>query len=163
MLTSSLSSTNLECNFKLMGNHAFLISIRPRFAEMIFAGSKQVELRRVCPSASSGDLALVYVSSPAMELRGSFEVGSILTASPSALWKKIGEKSGITRAEFLAYFKGKKQAHALIIKRVWALPTPVHLKTLRQAKGGFRPPQNFHYLNRSKSQVLASLITAENN
>jgi len=56
-------------------NHAFLISIRPRFAEMIFSGSKTVELRRVCPKVSVGDLALVYVSSPAMELRGSFEVG----------------------------------------------------------------------------------------
>jgi len=66
-----------------MINHAFLISIRPRFAEMIFAGSKTVELRRVCPKVSAGDLALVYVSSPAMELRGSFEVGKILTASQS--------------------------------------------------------------------------------
>jgi len=86
-------------------NHAFLISIRPRFAEMIFAGSKTFELRRVCPKVSVGDLALVYVSSPAMELRGSFEVGKILTASPSALWKKIGESSGVTRAEFFTYFK----------------------------------------------------------
>lgn len=146
-----------------MSNHAFLISIRPRFAEMIFAGSKTVELRRVCPKVSAGDLALVYVSSPAMELRGSFEVGKILTASPSALWNKVGKSSGITRAEFFAYFKNKKRAHALVIKRAWPLPNPVGLKTLRRYKGGFRPPQNFHYLNRNDSPLLASLVIAQKN
>ena len=146
-----------------MSNHAFLISIRPRFAEMIFAGSKTVELRRVCPKIVPGDLALVYVSSPAKELRGSFEVGKILTASPTALWKKVGRKSGVTRAEFFAYFKGKKQAHALVIKRAWPLPTPVCLKTLRKSKGGFRPPQNFHYLRSTDSPLLASISVSHNN
>lgn len=146
-----------------MSNHAFLISIRPRFADLIFAGSKKVELRRVCPKVLAGDLALVYVSSPVKELRGSFEVGKILTASPTALWKKVGEKSGVTRAEFFAYFKGKKQAHALVIKRAWPLPVPVGLKTLRRSSGGFRPPQNFHYLNRNKSSLLASLAIPQNN
>lgn len=146
-----------------MSNHAFLISIRPRFAEMIFTGSKTVELRRVCPKVSPGDLALVYVSSPAKELRGGFEVGKVITASPSALWKTVGKKSGITRAEFLAYFYGKKQAHALIIKRAWALPTPVCLKTLRRKKGGFWPPQNFHYLRRTDSSLLTSLSVLQHN
>jgi predicted transcriptional regulator len=144
-------------------SHAFLISIRPRFAEMIFAGSKTVELRRVCPKVSVGDLALVYVSSPAMELRGSFEVGKILTASPAILWKKVGEKSGVTRAEFFAYFKGKKRAHALVIKRAWPLPAPVGLKVLRRSNGGFRPPQNFHYLNRTDSSLLVSLSASQSN
>jgi predicted transcriptional regulator len=143
-------------------NHAFLISIRPRFAEMIFAGSKTIELRRVCPQVSVGDLALVYVSSPTKELCGSFEVGKILTASPTVLWKKIGEKSGITRSEFFAYFKGKKQAHALVIRRAWRLPEPIGLKALRRKNGGFRPPQNFHYLNRNDS-LLTSLIIAQQN
>jgi predicted transcriptional regulator len=144
-------------------NHAFLISIRPRFAEMIFAGSKTVELRRVCPKVSAGDLALVYVSSPAMELRGSFEVGKILTGSPKQIWKKVVKKSGVTRAEFFAYFKGKKQAHALVIKRAWKLDAPICLTTLRRRKGGFRPPQNFHYLNRNEASLLASLVISQNN
>lgn len=144
-------------------NHAFLISIRPRFAEMIFAGSKTVELRRVCPKVAVGDLALVYVSSPAKELRGSFEVGRIVSGSPTALWKKVGDKSGVTRAEFFAYFKGKKLAHALVIKRAWPLPAPVGLKALRRRNGGFRPPQNFHYLNRNESSLLASVVISQNN
>ncbi len=143
--------------------HAFLISIRPRFAEMIFSGVKTVELRRVCPKITAGDLALVYVSSPAMELRGSFEVARIISASPAALWKKVGKKSGITKAEFFAYFRGKKKAHALVIRRAWKLASPVCLKTLRQRTGGFRPPQNFHYLNRNSSSLASSLVIAGKN
>jgi len=98
-----------------------------------------------------------------MELRGGFEVGKILTASPSALWEKIGKKSGVTRAEFFTYFAGRKQAHALIIKRAWRLTNPVCLKTLRRHNGGFRPPQNFHYLRRTDSSFLNSLAISQNN
>jgi predicted transcriptional regulator len=146
-----------------MNNHALLISIRPRFAEMIFSGRKTVELRRVCPKLSSGDLALVYVSSPAKALQGAFEVGKVISASPSALWRKIGKKSGITRTEFFVYFRGKSKAHALIIKRAWKLPVPICLTTLRRRKGGFRPPQNFHYLKRNESSLLVSLAIPQNN
>jgi predicted transcriptional regulator len=130
---------------------------------MTFSGSKTAELRRVCPRISAGDLALVYVSSPAKELQGAFEIGKIISASPLALWKKAGKKSGITRKEFLAYFQGKTKAHALIIKRAWKLPVPICLDTLRRRKGGFRPPQNFHYLKRNESSLFASFAFPQNN
>lgn len=146
-----------------MSKHAVLISVRPKFAEMIFAGSKTVELRRVCPIISEGDLALVYVSSPIKQLQGAFEVGKIISASPSTLWKKIGKKSGVSRKEFLDYFDGKTKAHALVIKRAWKLSTPVCLTTLKRRKGGFRPPQNFHYLNRAESSPLASIGILQQN
>jgi predicted transcriptional regulator len=146
-----------------MNNHALLISIRPRFAEMIFAGSKTVELRRVCPKITSGDLALVYVSSPTKELQGAFEIGKVISATPSALWKKIGKKSGITRAEFFAYFHGKTEAHALVIERAWKLPAPICLTSLRQSKGGFRPPQSFHYLKRNESPLLTNFAVEQSN
>ena len=146
-----------------MNNHALLISIRPRFAEKIFAGSKTVELRRVCPKISSGDLVLVYVSSPAKELRGAFEVGQVISTSTSALWSQVGKKSGINREEFVAYFCGKAKAHALIIKRAWKLPVPICLATLRRRKGGFRPPQNFHYLKRNESSLLTAFAASSNN
>ena len=146
-----------------MNKHALLISIRPRFAEMIFDGSKTVELRRICPRISAGDLALVYVSSPTKELQGAFEVEQVISTSPRALWRKVGKKSGITRKEFLSYFQGKADAHALVIKRVWKLPLPIRLTALRRRKGGFRPPQNFHYLNRNRSSPLPSLGVLLNN
>ena len=146
-----------------MNNHALLISIRPRFAEMIFSGSKTVELRRVCPKLSAGDLALVYVSSPIMELQGAFKVGEVISKSPSALWEKVGKKSGVTRTEFFDYFRGKKLAHAIVIEGYWKLPSPVCLSTLRKRKGGFRPPQNYHYLRNDESSLLTSWVSPQRN
>jgi predicted transcriptional regulator len=145
-----------------MSKHAILFSVRPRFAEMIFVGTKTVELRRVRPKISTGDLAFVYVSSPAKELQGAFEIGKIISASPSALWKKVGGKTGISRREFLAYFQGKKKAHALMIKKAWRLAAPICLSTLRQRKGGFRPPQSFHYIKRNESSLFTSAILQTN-
>lgn len=130
---------------------------------MIFAGTKTVELRRVCPSVIVGDLALVYVSSPAKEVQGAFEVGKIISGSPTELWKKIGAKSGVTRIEFFAYFHGKKIAHALTIKKSWKFPIPLCLATLRTNPGGFRPPQNYHYLRKNLAAPFAALAHLTNN
>lgn len=146
-----------------MSKHALVISIRPRFAEMIFAGTKKAELRRVCPKISPGDLALVYVSSPTKEVQGAFEVAKVVSASPSVLWAKVGKKSGVSRTEFFDYFRGKTKGHALLIKRAWKLSVPLRLTALRKRKGGFRPPQNFHYLNRHASPSLASFLVVQNN
>jgi predicted transcriptional regulator len=130
---------------------------------MIFAGSKTVELRRVCPRVSSGDLVLVYVSSPVKEVRGAFEIEEVISATPAFLWRKVGKMSGIARKEFQAYFLNKKKAHALVIKRAWMLAEPICLTTLRRRKGGFRPPQNFHYLKRNESSLLISFAIPQFN
>ena len=129
-----------------MNPQALLISIRPRFAEMIFNGTKTVELRRVCPRVRKGDLALVYVSSPLMEVQGAFEVASVITDSPAKLWIRVGKKTGITRTEFMNYFSGKKQGHALCIKRAWKLGAVIALSSLRQQARGFQPPQSYRYV-----------------
>lgn len=129
-----------------MTKNAFLISIKPRFAEMIFSGTKTVELRRVPPKVGSGDLGLVYVSSPTKQLQGCFEVARVVSGTPAALWRSLGKRSRVSRQAFFAYFKGKDQAHALIIKRSWKLATPVRLASLREQNRNFHPPQNFQYL-----------------
>jgi hypothetical protein len=42
-----------------MSQRAVLISIKPMYADLIFAGTKTIELRRVCPKVGPGDLVLV--------------------------------------------------------------------------------------------------------
>ena len=129
-----------------MTKHALLLSIRPRFAQMIFAGTKTVEVRRVRPTINTGDLVLVYVTSPTKELQGVFRVGKTVSGSLGSIWNQFGEKTGLTLAEFDTYFSGKDQAHALIIEEAWTLSKPVRLACLRKEKRGFRPPQSFHYI-----------------
>lgn len=129
---------------------SLLISIRPEFAEMIFSGSKTVELRRVRPNVVKGDIAIVYVSSPTRALQGAFEISKVVSARPGTLWRKFGRQSGIKRTAFLSYFSGKLLGHALVIKRAWKWAVSTSLSCLRRRNRRFHPPQSFRYLQRIK-------------
>jgi len=146
-------------------NHALLISIRPRFVEAIFAGTKTVELRRVKPRLSVGDLVVIYASGETKGIVGAFEVEGVTTAAPRSIWRKHNGGSGLERAEFDRYFEGAEVGHAIRIGKVWQLPSPVLLGTLRKRRAGFRPPQSYHYwklddLLRMGGDVFTSRIKA---
>ena len=61
-----------------MPNEILLISIKPKYAEQIFNGEKTVELRRVKTRLTTGDLVLVYVTSPKQALIGYFKVEKVI-------------------------------------------------------------------------------------
>ena len=138
-----------------MSKTAVLMSIKPQYAEMIFDGRKTVELRRVCPKVSKGDLILVYVSGPRMALVGGFEVEGIVSSSPSNLRKAHLIQSGVTTAVFDAYFKDSAVAYGIKIGRTWQFDRPTDLKALRRRKGGFQPPQSYRYI---RGGEFASLL-----
>jgi predicted transcriptional regulator len=126
--------------------HAVLFSIKPRFAELIFGGTKSVELRRRCPKLVAGDLALIYASTPRKALVGAFEIGGVESGTPSSIWEKYGAKTGISRPEFDDYFDGRNKAHAIKIRKAWRLASAVELSNLRDIDANFRPPQSYLYL-----------------
>ena len=138
-----------------MPNHALLISVRPRFAEMIFAGTKVVELRRIRPRIGRGDLVFIYVSSPVKALEGTFEVSEVISDTPNSIWRRFNGRTGLLKWEFDAYYKGKQTAFAIVIHKCWQLPSPIRLAKLRQQKNGFHPPQSYHYICR---QAFAHII-----
>ena len=135
-----------------MNGTALLLSIKPRYADAIFAHKKTVELRRVRPRVGSGDLVLIYVSSPRCSLEGAFEVDEVLEGKPKTLWKRIAASAGVTRDEYLDYFGERETAFAIVIRKVWHL-APVSLSDLRKAD--IRPPQSYQYLDRLTATRLA--------
>ena len=130
------------------------MSIKPRFAKMIFDGTKSIELRRVCPKVEKGDLVMVYVSGPRMALLGSFEVGGIVMAPPADLARDHLKASGLTREELLNYFSDKVEGYGILIRKVWQLPQAKELKCLRKIQTGFHPPQSYRYLGGSELMKL---------
>jgi len=129
-----------------MSNNALLLSIRTRFAKLIFDGTKLVELRRLHPKIGPGDLVFIYVPSPVKALQGAFEVKEVVSGSPESIWSRFGPKTGLSKAEFDAYYQGKKLACAILIKRSWEFKNPVRLEKLRKDRKGFSPPQSHHYI-----------------
>jgi predicted transcriptional regulator len=126
-------------------NHALLLSIRPRFVDLIFSGRKTVELRRVKPRVQVGDLVVVYASGNTKGMVGAFEVAGVTAAAPSSIWRKFNGTSGLTKCEFDIYFDEVAIGYAIRIGKKWRIEKPVPLRTLRKRRAGFRPPQNYHY------------------
>ena len=131
---------------------ALLLSIKPRFADAIFAGEKHYELRKVKPKVEPGDLVLVYVTSPRCRLEGAFLVGTVTEMSPQRLWHRVRSGSALTKAEFMAYYDGKANAYAIGILEAWRLETAVELSKLRSER--IVPPQGYHYLSARETTTL---------
>ncbi|ODS34770.1 MAG: putative phage protein [Candidatus Scalindua rubra] len=127
-------------------NNMVLLSIKPKYADKIFKGTKTVELRRFCPKVIEGDLVLVYVSSPVKALVGEFEVGKIIKARPDLLWKKVQNYACINRKEFNSYYTGAIVGYGIFLKKAWQLTEPLHLENLKEKWPNFHPPQIYHYL-----------------
>lgn len=124
-----------------------LISIRPRFAELILNGSKTVELRRIRPSVEDGDRVLLYASSPVKELIGSCTVAAVDVGSADEVWARHGERAGVNRAEFDSYFEGASRAVAILLREPRRVLRARTLADLRERIPGFNPPQSFGYLS----------------
>lgn len=64
-----------------------LLSIKPEFAEKIFAGTKKYEFRKSIFKNTNVKRIVVYASYPVQMVIGEFEIEEILEARPSQLWK----------------------------------------------------------------------------
>ena len=130
-----------------MKSDALLISVRPEYAERIFAGVKTVELRRTRPRLLRGDLVLIYVTSPVKALAGACEVVEVIQGTPEALWEIVQDQAGISVEEFRNYYAGATVGFGIYLKNVYRFPDPLHLEQLRTEWPRFHPPQSYRYLS----------------
>jgi predicted transcriptional regulator len=120
-----------------------LLSIKPEFAEKIFAGLKLYEFRRVIFKSKSVSKVVVYASHPVQRVIGEFEVDGILALSRKKLWAKTKKHSGIAKSYFDEYFEDKETAYAIKIKKVLRYKRPM---AIEYVSSSIRPPQSFMYL-----------------
>jgi len=129
-----------------MSSSSIILSIRPKYADLIFTGQKSIELRRIRPKhLGNGDLVLVYVSSPVKSLVGGFTVKHIIESPIPVLWQAVRSGASLSRDEFDKYFTGSTSGVAIVVGDTWCLREPLLLEDLRQRKAGFLPPQSFRY------------------
>jgi predicted transcriptional regulator len=133
-----------------MQEKTLLLSIHPQYAGKIFEGMKTVELRRVKPRLSKGDIVLVYVTSPKMELTGAFEVSGVIKSPPKDLWPKVADCACIDKDSYDRYFSGANHGYGIKISYSWKFKKPLSLSSLRQEIEGFNPPQGYKYYSASE-------------
>ena len=137
-----------------MNKRYLLISVRPKYADLILSGAKTVELRRTRPNIASGDRILLYVSSPEKSLKAVLEVLDVIETTPHKLWNKSKQAAGIERGDFFQYFEGARLGYGILLRKVWIAPEPVNLSNLRSTLPGFHPPQVYRYLSLSEVGAL---------
>ncbi|MER8088458.1 ASCH domain-containing protein [Streptomyces sp. NPDC094048] len=133
---------------------AMLLSVHPRFATAILAGTKTVEARRQRVSAPPGTPVLLYATAPMMAIVGMARIASVQVASPREVWSASRTSAGISRREYDEYMSGATQASGLSIEEPITFEEPVSLAALR-ASGTFHPPQSYRYLTNEDLRRVA--------
>lgn len=122
-----------------------ILSIKPRFIEMILQGNKLFELRRVvAKNLDPGDRVLMYETGTG-KVTGLFEVEDVLRQRPvTVLYAETGLKTGLMDDEFFKYFTGVEYGNAIKTKNPRRFKVPILLNDLWVG----RAPQNFCHLKR---------------
>jgi len=141
-----------------METKVILLSIRPKYAEKIFNGTKRVELRRVMPNLKEGDTIFVYVSSPVKELRGHFEVEKVVKKPIDKLWLQVKQDIGITEEEFYEYYTGVEYGFGIYLRAPASIRSPISLDRLRKLWKNFHPPQNYRYISKLEFEIMTAAI-----
>jgi len=145
-----------------MEGNILLLSIRPEYAKRIIDGSKTVELRRVRTRLQSGDLVLVYVSSPEKALVGEFKVERVidkkLPKELNNLWNQVKDEAGIGRTDFNSYYQGASVGVAIFFKHIEIFSQKLELERLRKQLPNLRPPQSYRYMTIDELEAVKSLL-----
>ncbi|WP_152098482.1 ASCH domain-containing protein [Lacipirellula parvula] len=132
------------------------LSIHPKYVDAILAGEKSIELRRRKPRISEGP-ALIYATSPRMELVASAWISSVTHTSLDSLWKIAKESAAVSRSDFRDYFDGLSKGTGLHLDRIQPFAKPIGLPRLREIWQGFQPPQGFRYIDGVQVASLSRL------
>lgn len=113
-----------------------VISIKPKFVDLIAKHLKNYEFRKYIPKKGVNKL-WIYTSSPICSLEYVADIDNIIT------YPEHIQEEGIGNNEFN---KGLKQSkHAYHIKHLYRLKTPLKLERLK-SEFGFTAPQSYFYL-----------------
>ena len=141
----------------MLSRPPLLLSLKPRYADLVFDELKKVEFRRRIATNMKGREVFIYVSSPARHLRGGFRVADVYSDAPEEVWEKVSGRGRVDKREFDAYFEGSSVAHALEISDVWEYENPIKLDELRIRFLNFVVPQSWRYVRHEEYRLFREL------
>jgi len=124
-----------------------IVSLEPRHAENILIGTKTIELRKRKIEAKPETRLWLYSKKPIAAVVGHVTVQETITLEPPKMWDQFGDCIKVTKTEFFDYLADKKLAYGLMLTHPYRLKQIVSLDAMRNAEGGFAPPQFYKKLN----------------
>lgn len=128
-----------------------VLSIKPKYAALILAGTKTVEFRRAW-AVEKVDTVAIYASAPIQRIVGVVRVLDVVSAKPTLLWgycKKRG--GGLSRSELFAYMYGKTKGFAILLHSVRQFDQGIVPSRVIE---DFSPPQSFRYMTAAEVRKL---------
>ena len=122
-----------------------LLSMRPEFAERVFQGTKQVEIRRKFSEKWVGSKAVIYGSKPLGALMGEVTVAGVTADCPNNIWERFGPRAGCSHDEFTIYVGAAAQVYAIELRDVAPYTYSISTDQIAQLINveDLRPPQSF--------------------
>jgi predicted transcriptional regulator len=108
-----------------------VISMKPRYAELVLEGKKRVEFRRRFSSRWQGKRLAIYSSEPVQALVGEATISRVVVDSPERVWEIFSAEAGVTHEAFAQYARGTGMVAALVLENVTPYVGPVFLGQLR--------------------------------
>ena len=121
-----------------------LLSIKPKYANAILAGEKQVEFRKKT-FKKEVERVYIYSSAPEQKIIGYFIIDNIDAAPPEELWKKYNAVGSISKEDFFDYFFEKEIGYSIKIKNFKKFSKSKNPKDIFE---NFVPPQSYMYCDK---------------
>jgi type I restriction enzyme, S subunit len=122
---------------------SILLSIKPKYVELISNGNKEYEFRKRIFKFNRSSKIYIYASSPIKKIIGYFIISEIIEDHPKRLWETFEAKSGINESDFFSYFNENSIGYAIRIRNFVKFEEPIDPKKIIT---NFYPPQSFSYI-----------------
>lgn len=132
-----------------------LLSVRPRYAESILAGTKRAEIRRQRPGILPGTPVIIYATKPLGAVIGTAKIDQVCQGTPAELWDQHHQDVAVSQDEFDQYLSGTSTAYILLLSGARRLARPLTLDDMRES-AQFQPPRSYRYVNRNTLRTLVN-------
>ncbi|WP_432807309.1 ASCH domain-containing protein [Microvirga terrae] len=131
-----------------------MLSIHPRWVELILSGKKTIELRRrgINPRHIGAEV-IIYETSPTSAFVATCRITEILQAPLKELWTLAGKASAVPEDLFHRYFADLQSGFGLRLEAARRLPEPVLLEAMRK-RAKWHPPVSWCTISRDDLKRL---------
>lgn len=133
---------------------AIIMSIQPKYANLLLQREKEIEFRKKFPELEPGTRVVLYASSPVCAVVGTCVVEEVRRLPLAQLWRLAKGVPGESREEFLGYYDGCEEGTAIFVTRVGRVDK-IELEELRR-RYDLEPPMSWRYLPEKLAKRLFS-------
>ena len=129
-------------------NELMLISIKTKYANQIFEGTKKYEYRRKSIGEKNCNKRIyVYSSEKDKAIIGYIIVDKIIEGDADYVLKNTDNENN---SDLLAYFEGCDKCYALKIESTYKFKQPIYLNEIKSNDQNFVIPQFYRYIKENE-------------